>query len=65
MKSSFRDFGNIQENKRNLSKKDEKLLKTERMKFANIIELCQANGFDEDLLQLVRKVGDEPGNKYH
>ena len=64
MKSSFRDFGNIQENKRNLSKKDEKLLKTERMKFANIIELCQANGFEEDLLQLVRKVGDEPGNKY-
>ena len=66
MKSSFRarDFGNIQENKRSLSEKDENLLKTERIKFANIIELCQANGFDEDLLQLVRKVGGEPGKKY-
>ena len=65
MKSSFRarEFGNIQENKRSLSEKDENLLKTERIKFANLIELSQANGFDEDLLKLVRNVGGEPGEE--
>ena len=59
----FRYLGIEKENQHNLSEKDKDLLKTERIKFETIIELCQTNGFSEDLVKLLRNVGYEPGKK--
>ena len=44
-----------------LSDADQNLLTTEKTKYKNLMDLCKANGFSEDHLQLMKNVADIPG----
>ena len=44
-----------------LSEADQKFIKSEKDDFNMFIEICNENGFSQEILQLMRNIADTPG----